>query len=138
MNDPSPKLDYGIWDAKYNRPIVDGKVTNPHTGEIEDAGPMLVAGLPSIQASWFNISSTGTWRSVHAPIHCPIDDLLCAVISHVKDGLYTIESLNASTYSLTVVCSSSQSTADFHHTISTMRATFDQSRPDDTVYPLPN
>ncbi|PVH73771.1 hypothetical protein DL98DRAFT_519724 [Cadophora sp. DSE1049] len=69
---------------------------NPHTGEIEDAGPMLVAGPPRIQASWFNPSSVGYWRSLRAPVSCPIDDLLCAGASHIKGGLYTIRSMNAS------------------------------------------
>ncbi|WQF88320.1 hypothetical protein CDEST_13334 [Colletotrichum destructivum] len=49
---------YEVWDAKYNRPTVGGKVTNPTTGQVEDAGPMFVAGPPSIQAIWFNVASS--------------------------------------------------------------------------------
>ena len=95
---------------------------------------MLVAGPPSINASWFNISLAESWRSLHTPLNCPIDDLLCAVAIHIMDGLYTVSSLNASTYSLTIVSTSRQNAADFAKLIHALKAALDQARPDDTVY----
>jgi hypothetical protein len=121
----APKLNYDCWDAKYNRPIVDGKVTNPSTGAIESAGPMLVAGPPSISASWFNVANNPTWRSLHAPVNCPIDDLLCAIAVHIKEGLYSIDSLNASAYSLTVVVKSVGPQEEFRKKIREMRERLD-------------
>ena len=60
--------------------------------------------------------------------------LLCAVAIHIMDGLYTVSSLNASTYSLTIVCTSRQNAADFAKLVHALKAALDQARPDDTVY----
>ncbi|KZL86429.1 hypothetical protein CI238_02652 [Colletotrichum incanum] len=94
---------YDVWDARYNRPIVGGKVTNPTTGQVEDAGSMFVAGPPSIQAMWFNVKSSPS-------------------SSGWKSGVYSVVSLNASVYSLTVVCDSTATLSEFRQVIRTMRS----------------
>lgn len=41
---------------------------------------------------------------------------------HIQQGVYTIESLNASAYSLTVVCKSKATSYDFRLAIKTMKS----------------
>ena len=122
--DSSANDGYVVWDAKHNRPIVGGKVTNPHTGLVEDAGPLFVSGPPSINATWINMDTgpDGHWRALNSALNCSIDKALCEVALHVQQGVYTIESLNASAYSLTIVCRSSATSYDFRVAIRTMKA----------------
>ena len=36
------------WDPEFNRPIVDSKIAHPVTGEIQNAGPIVVDGPPGV------------------------------------------------------------------------------------------
>jgi hypothetical protein len=123
------KFTYNLWDAKYNRPIVGDNVINPATGEVETAGDMVMAGPPSIDAVWINLDSSADWKSVGAPLHCPIDKALCEVGKHIQNGVYSIISLNASAYSLTVVCKSGAESEEFRKVLRSMREDLDESIP---------
>ncbi|PWY64727.1 hypothetical protein BO94DRAFT_570462 [Aspergillus sclerotioniger CBS 115572] len=66
------------WHPVYNVPIVGGMFQNPTTGSIHAVTNHLsISGPPSV---------------------------FVAVADHVRDKAYTIKSINASPYDLTVVC----------------------------------
>jgi len=118
---------YDLWDAKYNRPIVGGRVRNPTTGEIEEAGPMFVAGPPSIRAIWVNLSpspSVSGWNIIGASLHTEIDKALFQVASQVQQGIYSIVSLNASEYSITIVCKSTATLSDMDQAVQALQRHF--------------
>jgi len=125
---------YDAWDARYNRPIVGGRVTNPTTGVVEQAGTMFVAGPPSIEAIWVNLSASPRWQTIVTSLNCPIDDALCQIASHIQQGIYSIVSLNASAYSLKIMCKSEQSLEEMLQSIQTLKVQLneDQDHEDET------
>jgi len=130
---------YDPWDARYNRPIVGGRVTNPITGEVEVAGEMFVAGPPSIQVIWVNLclsSTSSGWGTIAASLNCTIDDALIQIAQQVKEGLYSIVSLNASAYSLTIMCKSTTTGEEIRQNIHTLRHNLHGDR--DEEQELPN
>ncbi|KAL2061663.1 hypothetical protein VTL71DRAFT_7040 [Oculimacula yallundae] len=108
-------FEYPSWDAKYKRPIVDGKVTNPFTGAIEIAGPMLMSGPPALDLLFINVKGTGPrhWSTVHASSGGTIGKAVCEVAEHVKQGFYKLMSLNATEFNLVVVWQSGMTSEEF-------------------------
>jgi len=123
---------YDCWDVKYNRPIVGGKVTNPTTGEVEEAGPLFKAGPPSIRTIWCNVESPSPlgWATFGTALNCPIDKALYQVAQHIQQGLYSIVSLNASEFCLTIICNSTMPLEEFRQVIHTMKFTLNEDRRD--------
>ena len=118
---------YGAWDPRYNRPIVGGKVLNPTTGEVEAAGETFVAGPPSIDAIWVNIYSPEppVWTIVRTSLNTSIDKALGQVALHIEQGIYSIVSLDASVYSLKIMCYSSKPWAEMRQALQTMHSNLD-------------
>ncbi|KAE8137356.1 hypothetical protein BDV38DRAFT_247169 [Aspergillus pseudotamarii] len=98
------------WHPEYRVPIVDGRFRNPNTGEIEEAGEIpCYSGPPSVHTLWVNLELESNFRMCGADFCATIDEVLLAIAEHVKQKAYTIESINGSPYSMTVVCRTSKS-----------------------------
>lgn len=98
------------WHPEHNVPIVDGKFQNPNMGEIQELDRKeTYSGPPSVHVIWFNVHDTSTFRGIGATFSAAVDDVLIVIMDHVGDGVYTITGLNATAYSLTVVCSTPRS-----------------------------
>lgn len=72
------------WDPEFNRPIVDGKIAHPVTGEIQDAGPIVVDGPSGVQIHLFNMNSDQNIRSVSVVKPVPMERVYLAVAKHLK------------------------------------------------------
>lgn len=118
------------WDEVRRRPIVGDTTTNARTGIIQAAGTKVIAGPPSINAMWINwhsdMSYSGPecppprWRSVRMALNCEIGDVLCHVAEQVKGRAYRVISLNASAYSLVIVCRSRKTYTEFGEVVQRM------------------
>ena len=95
------------WHPSHKVPIVDGKYQDPHTGEIQDTYP----GPPSVHVMWFNVNvhDSSSFRGLGATFNASINEVIIAIADHVRNEAYSIISLNASLYSVTVVCSTAKS-----------------------------
>jgi hypothetical protein len=100
--------------SSINRPVVDGKIAHPVTGEIQKAGRMgLTDGPPGVSFHLLNMNLDVNFRSVHKVFRVPVEDLYTAVARHVRNGVYKLVSINASEYSFVVVCKIQVSAEEF-------------------------
>lgn len=103
------------WDIEFNRPIVDGKIAHPITGEIQQAGRQGVTdGPPSIEIRMFNVNSNINIRMITKSSPVSLEKLYLAVARHVHDGIYKLISINASSYTFIIVCQIQVSAEDFN------------------------
>ena len=92
------------WDGDTHQPVVDGKYLDPKTGELRKAGNSSYLGPPAVD---FIV------QSIHedSPIDCffraqrpvPIESMLCQVANAVCKRKLTIDSLNATQYSIRII-----------------------------------
>jgi hypothetical protein len=102
------------WDIEFNRPIVDGKIAHPITGEIQQAGRNgLKDGPPSVSLHILNMNAHGEVRSISGVYSVSAEKAYLAVARHVKEGIYKLISVNASAYSFVVVCDVQVSDEEF-------------------------
>jgi hypothetical protein len=101
------------WDTEFNRPLVDGKITHPVTGEIQQAGKWLTHGPPGVSVHLLNMNADVKLRSTSQVIHVPMEKIYIAVAKHVRDGIYRLVSVNASEYSFVIVCQIEVSAEEF-------------------------
>lgn len=103
------------WDAKYNRPVVDGKVTNPTTGEVEEAGSQgYRVGPPMVDCIWHNMIVSADFRGCRSSFSASVDDVFIEITKHVRNGLYSIVSISASAYSFAIICKTDTTQVEFH------------------------
>jgi len=115
---------YVPWDMRYNRPVVGNRVTNPTTGEVEEAdAERLTVGPPCIDAIWVNLNrgSTLFWRLHRASLFTTIDKALIQITEHLRQEVYSITSLNATAYSITIVCESTKTDNEMHQALNQLR-----------------
>lgn len=91
------------WDVEFNRPVVDGKITNPETGEVETAGRLgVVGGPPGIEINLFLHCKDGFTASTER-LYTTIDKLCMGLARQVHDGIISIMSIHASAYDFTAI-----------------------------------
>jgi len=61
-------------------------------------------GRLGFQIYLFNMNSDQNIRSVSAVKPVPMERVYLAVAKHLKDGIYNLDSINASEYSFIIVC----------------------------------
>lgn len=105
-NNPRACAHLVSWDVEHNRPVVGGMITRPITGEVVKRGKRMTAGPPAVDCTWHNWNVGAGFKSLRASIPLPVDKLFVAVAEHVRDGHYSIVSINASTYSFVIICNS--------------------------------
>ena len=121
---------YKCWDVKYNRPIVGCKVTNPTSGEVEEAGLMVKASPPSIRTIWCNVASQLAIR-MGRPLALLLTvrstklggRLRCTFKGHVRDRE---PSLNTSGFCLPIICNSTTPLEEFPQVIRAMKYALDE------------
>lgn len=102
------------WDIEFDRPVVDGKVQDPVTGEIREAGRQgLRDGPPSIELRLFNTNADIDVVSITKSIPVRLEKLYLWVAKQVHDGIFSLVSINASEYSFTLVCHIQVSAEEF-------------------------
>ena len=105
MTSPATLAHIVDWDIEFNRPIVDGKIAHPVTGEIQKAGRLgLKDGPPGVSCHVLNMNVEGKIRSISETHPVPMEKVYLAVAKHVKDGIYRLISVSASEYSFILVC----------------------------------
>jgi hypothetical protein len=92
------------WDWDFNRPIVDGKIQNPITGEIQEAGKIHKDGPPSVKVALFNMNPAQRMRSMHSDHAVAMETIYLGIGKLMRDGIIKLVSVNASEYSFTGVC----------------------------------
>jgi len=103
------------WDIEFNRPLVDGNIAHPVTGEIIKGGRLgLKDGPPGVDIILFNINTDTKPLSIRATSPVPMAKVYLAVAKHVKDGIYKLVSVNASAYSFVIVCEIVVSAEEFN------------------------
>src|SRR5277367_927547 len=112
-----------LWDVKYDRPVVDGKITNPITGEIEEASPPYRAGPPAVDCIWHNQTASSTFRSSRCSFNASVDDVFLEIAKHVRDGVYNIVSICASAYSFAIICKTDKTQEEIHEAWARMAQT---------------
>jgi hypothetical protein len=108
-NDPRALAHIVSWDKKHNRPVVGGMITHPVTGEVVKGGEWITSGPPDVDCIWHNwnsASSDTAFTSLRASLSLPVDKVFVAVAEHVRDGHYSIVSINVSAYSFVIICNS--------------------------------
>lgn len=98
------------WHPEHRVPIVDGRFQDPHTGEIhQNTRTDTYLGPPSVHVMWFNVNvhDSSSFRGLGATFNASINEVIIA--DHVRNEVYSIISLNASLYAVTVVCSTAKS-----------------------------
>jgi hypothetical protein len=111
------------WHAEHKIPIVDGKIQNPNTGQIDDASEAsFYIGPPSVQTTWLNIHDESDFRIVGVSFAATIDEVFVNIAEHVKDNVYSIVSISASSYSMTVVCCTPKSQSEISEVVHRMQA----------------
>lgn len=103
------------WDVEFNRPVVDGKIVHPVTGEIQPAGKNgLTDGPPSVSVHLLNMNADVDFRSIHGAFPVAMERVYISVARHVSDGIYKLVSVNASEYSFVIVCNIQVSVEEFN------------------------
>ena len=93
------------WDIEFDRPLVDGNIAHPVTGEIQKGGRLGLKNGPPGVTIWFintNVDVKFLFSRSVTPVS--VEKVYLAVAKHVKDGIYKIVSVNASEYSFVLVC----------------------------------
>lgn len=95
------------WDLKYNRPIHDSGVTNPHTGLIEEASQNnLTLCPPCIDFFVYNARLSpveNRFTGMSTSLVGTMEEAIAEIGEHARKELYRIMSLNASKYSVVLV-----------------------------------
>ena len=113
-SNPATLAHLVFWDIEFNRPIVDGKIVHPITGEIQEAGRKGVTdGPPGVSMHIINMNAHGKVRTISSGHPVSVEKAYLAVEKHVKDGIYKLISVNASAYSFVVVCDVQVSDEEF-------------------------
>ncbi len=64
-SNPATLAHLVYWDIEFNRPIVDGKIVHPITGEIQEAGRKgLTDGPPGVSMHFINMNAQGKVRTI--------------------------------------------------------------------------
>jgi hypothetical protein len=93
------------WDVEFNRPVVDGKIIHPITGEIQQAGAKgLRNGPPGIHIRIFNINSSTNVAEIAQFLPVPVEQIYLGVAQHIQDGIYSIVSINITSYAFFIIC----------------------------------
>lgn len=93
------------WDVQFNRPIVDGKIVNPFSGEIQEAGKEgFTEGPPFIAFKLINTKPGMGLTMVFKELPVSLEKLHLGVAKCVQEGIYSLVSISASRYSFVVVC----------------------------------
>jgi hypothetical protein len=109
------------WDVQLGRPVVDGKVQDPVTGEIREAGRQgLQDGPPSIEFRLFNVNADIDVVSITKSIPVRLEKLYLWVAKQVHDEVFSIISINASAYSFTLICNILVSADEFNTSFKNM------------------
>jgi len=101
------------WSSKYERPVFEGKVTNPATGEREDAGDDLYQGPPSVDIIWHNMYAGSDFITFRQCFLSNVNEVFVEIARHVQDKFYKIISVNASAYSVAVIVATEKTQADW-------------------------
>jgi hypothetical protein len=110
-----------LWDGKYNRPIVDGKVVNPETGLVEEAGSgRRWQGPPSVNIIWHNMNACSDFKTTRAAFATTVDKVFLEVANHIRDGVYSIINVSASAYSFAIICQSEKTREEFDEAVDRM------------------
>ncbi|CAG8059105.1 unnamed protein product [Penicillium salamii] len=111
-----------LWHPEHKVPIVNGRYQDPRTGEIrQNTRTDTFLGPPFVHVTWFNNIANSTFRSIGATLAAPIDDVLVSIANHVKENIYSITSINATLYSVTVVCSTEKTDVEIGDAIQHMQ-----------------
>ncbi|KAL2702029.1 hypothetical protein AAEP93_006327 [Penicillium crustosum] len=98
------------WHPEHKVPIVDGRYQDPRTGEIrQNTRTDTFLGPPFVHVIWLNMHGNSTFRGIGATFAASIDDVFVGIADHVRGNVYSITSMNATLYSVTVVCSTEKS-----------------------------
>ena len=79
------------------------------------------SGPPAVHVTWFNVEDDSTFIGSGASFASRVDDVLIAIMDHVRDGAYTIVSLNSTEYAVTVVYLTSKSQEEVSEYVHRMR-----------------
>jgi len=120
---PAAAVQPSHWDVQPTQswtldgyPIVDGKYLDLATGQIKVHSGRMMGGPPAIAVYWNNRLCTGRtdqFRAISASSSCSLSEYLIRVGQLLTTGACTIDSLNATTYSVNVVVMSELSTSEF-------------------------
>ena len=68
----------------------------------------MTSGPPAVDCIWHNwhSKSGNGFKSLRASIPLPVDKIFVSVAEHVRDGHYSIISINVSAYMFVIVCNS--------------------------------
>jgi hypothetical protein len=96
----------GAWDDDHKRPIIDGKFEHPVTGLVTTTSTDSYSylGPPSVDIVILNLHESGGVYRAARPF--PVEKVLWHVMRVVKEMGLQLHSLNASTYSATIVLAS--------------------------------
>ncbi|KAE8134268.1 hypothetical protein BDV38DRAFT_255499 [Aspergillus pseudotamarii] len=116
------------WRSKRKAPIVAEKFQTRDSDEINQATqPDTFSGPPAIHAAWFNVHDRSDFRNISTSLPASIDKITIAIGNHVRDGVYSIVSMSASAYSITVVCSTEKSRAEVAELVQRMKEELGQN-----------
>ena len=109
------------WDIEFNRPVVDGKIVNPFTGQIQQAGKNgLRSGPPCVAFKLFNINSDVNIGILMKDLPVSLEKLYVGIAKNVEQGIYSLVSVNASAYSFIVICAIRVSAEEFQRAWNSM------------------
>jgi hypothetical protein len=110
------------WHPEHKVPIVDGRFQDPNTGEIQqNTRTDTYLGPPSVHVMWFNVHDGSSFRGLGATFNASINEVIIAIAEQVRNGVYSIISLNASLYAVTVVCETDKSREEVGGVIQAMQ-----------------
>ncbi|KAE8361596.1 hypothetical protein BDV27DRAFT_132759 [Aspergillus caelatus] len=116
------------WRSRRKAPIVAEKYQAPDPGETNQATQSdTFSGPPAIHATWFNVHDRSDFRNISISLPASIDKITIAIGNHVRDGVYSIVSMSASAYSITVVCSTEKSRAEVAELVQRMKEELGQN-----------
>ncbi len=100
-----------------------GKFKTQTYSQIEDVcEAKFYSGPPSVQTIWLNTAIRIFAYSASA-LQATINEVFVNIAEHVKDNLYSIVSISASAYAMTVLCCTSKSQPEFSGVVHAMQRT---------------
>ncbi|KAB8217465.1 hypothetical protein BDV33DRAFT_177109 [Aspergillus novoparasiticus] len=117
------------WHSRRKAPIVAEKYQAPDPDETNQAAQLdtTFSGPPAVHATWFNVHDRSDFRNISISLPASIDKITIAIGNHVRDGVYSIVSMSASAYSITVVCSTEKSRAEVAELVQRMKEELGQN-----------
>ncbi|KAE8383020.1 hypothetical protein BDV26DRAFT_252509 [Aspergillus bertholletiae] len=110
------------WRSRRKAPIVTEKYPAPDVGQINPSPQLeIFSGPPAVHATWFNVHDRSDFRNISVSLPASIDKITIAIGNHVRDGAYSIISMSASAYSITVVCSTERSRVELGELVQRMK-----------------